>query len=177
MIEYKFNSPIKLKILFLAMKSEIMRSFLLYVICVIILCCSACSAKQEKSSQITNEEVHDIVYNPRSANDQVTKRAARLEVVGKKTFDFGTIKSGERVSHRFIIKNIGDAPMTIMDSNASCGCTVPYYRDGQIEVQDTSSVLVVFDSKNRQGKQNKKVTVYTNTVPNETLFTLIGFVE
>ena len=152
---------------------------IIFFVCFLIVLygCNNPSKQKVDSNEVTNEAIHDIIYNPRSAKSGNEKRAAKVEVVGKSKFDFGSVESGEKVSHRFIIKNVGDAPMNIVEANASCGCTVPHYRKGQIDIQDTSSILVVFDSKNREGAQNKKVSIYTNTVPNETIFTFTGNVE
>lgn len=39
--------------------------------------------------------------------------------------DFGKIKQGEPVNYSFEIKNIGDKPLVVENSWASCGCTTP----------------------------------------------------
>ena len=40
--------------------------------------------------------------------------------------DFGTIKEANgNVSHTFIIKNTGEAPLVLTRVIASCGCTTP----------------------------------------------------
>ena len=39
--------------------------------------------------------------------------------------DFGKIKQGEPVTYSFEIKNIGDKPLVVENSWASCGCTTP----------------------------------------------------
>lgn len=39
--------------------------------------------------------------------------------------DFGKIKQGEPVTYSFEIKNIGNKPIVVENSWASCGCTTP----------------------------------------------------
>ncbi|MFM8591952.1 MAG: DUF1573 domain-containing protein [Sphingomonadales bacterium] len=39
--------------------------------------------------------------------------------------DFGKIKQGEPVTYAFEIKNIGNKPLVVENSWASCGCTTP----------------------------------------------------
>lgn len=39
--------------------------------------------------------------------------------------DFGKIKQGEPVTYAFEIKNVGDKPLVVENSWASCGCTTP----------------------------------------------------
>ncbi len=39
--------------------------------------------------------------------------------------DFGKIKQGEPVTYFFEIKNIGNKPLVVENSWASCGCTTP----------------------------------------------------
>ncbi len=39
--------------------------------------------------------------------------------------DFGKIKQGEPVTYSFEIKNIGNKPLVVENSWASCGCTTP----------------------------------------------------
>ena len=41
------------------------------------------------------------------------------------TFDFGTVKDGEMVSHTYKFKNTGSEPLILSDAKGSCGCTVP----------------------------------------------------
>ena len=40
-------------------------------------------------------------------------------------YDFGKIKQGEPVTYAFEIKNIGNKPLVVENSWASCGCTTP----------------------------------------------------
>ena len=93
------------------------------------------------------------------------------------TFDFGTVVSGEKVSHIYTFTNSGSEPLIISNAKGSCGCTVPEWPKEPIAVGGTGSIEVVFDSKNKKGPRNQKVTITANTDPPQTFIYLKGEVE
>ncbi len=92
-------------------------------------------------------------------------------------FDFGTVPEGEVVTHVFTFTNTGSEPLIISDAKGSCGCTVPAKPSGPIAPGETASVTVQFNTKNKKGKRNQKVTLTANTVPAQTFIYLIGKVQ
>ncbi len=154
-----------------------MRSIFLFAILVLLCACDNKAKSDSSNGKEVDEEIQNIVINPLTAKGKTDKAYAELEVVGSKFYDFGTVIEGNFVTKRFVIKNVGKTPMVIIDSQASCGCTVPSYEEGVISPGDTTSILVRFDTKKRFGPQEKSVSIYTNTVPNETIFTLTGTVN
>lgn len=93
------------------------------------------------------------------------------------TFDFGTVVSGEKVSHTYSFTNTGSEPLIISNAKGSCGCTVPEWPKEPIAVGATGEVTVVFDSKNKKGPRNQKVTLTANTDPPQTFIYLKGEVS
>ena len=90
-------------------------------------------------------------------------------------FNFGTIKDGEVVKHTFKFTNIGKAPLIVRDAKASCGCTVPEWTKEAIAPGGTGKIDVTFNSSGKGGqKVEKKVTVYANTSPAESLLLIKG---
>jgi len=83
----------------------------------------------------------------------------------KEAHDFGTIKDGDIVEHRFKFKNVGDSPLIISNATATCGCTVPEYPKEPIAVGGSGEILVRFNSRNKPGNQQKTVTITANTYP------------
>ena len=81
----------------------------------------------------------------------------------KEEHDFGTIKQGDKVSTDFQFKNTGEADLIITSARGSCGCTVPEYPKTAIKPGETGTIKVSFDSKGKQGKTNKTVTILCNT--------------
>lgn len=81
----------------------------------------------------------------------------------KEEHDFGTIKQGDKVSTDFQFKNTGEADLIITSARGSCGCTVPDYPKTPIKPGETGNIKVSFDSKGKQGKTSKTVTILCNT--------------
>ncbi|MCP4189574.1 MAG: DUF1573 domain-containing protein [Planctomycetaceae bacterium] len=48
---------------------------------------------------------------------------ARLEVIGSREFNFGIMSKEEIRQHTFVVKNVGDAPLTLQFIDKSCQCT------------------------------------------------------
>ncbi len=48
-------------------------------------------------------------------------------VIGQTTFDFGKIFEDRALTHTFVVKNTGTAPLRIEDVDPDCACTVPSY--------------------------------------------------
>ena len=83
--------------------------------------------------------------------------------------DFGNIKSGEKVTHIFTIKNDGINNLIIRDINNYCTCTVVTPSTTIIKQNSSAKLKVVFDSSGRQGRQNKSISVITNDPSNPTV--------
>jgi len=89
-------------------------------------------------------------------------------------FDFGTIESGEKVSHLFTFTNTGDTPLVLINAKGSCGCTVPQWPKEPIAPGEKGQILVEFNSKGKSGAQNKRVTLTCNTDPAMTFVNIKG---
>jgi len=92
-------------------------------------------------------------------------------------YDFGEIMEGEKVEHTFKFKNTGDKPLVISNAKGSCGCTVPSWPKEPIPPGGESEIQVVYDSKNKSGKQTKTVTITANTEPKETYLKITSQVK
>ena len=70
-------------------------------------------------------------------------------------YDFGYIQEDKgKVTHSFKFTNGGDAPLIIIDTRSTCGCTA--------SPAGTGSIDVTFDPEGRPGTFRKEVKVYTN---------------
>jgi hypothetical protein len=79
--------------------------------------------------------------------------------------NFGEITEGAVAEHVFTFTNEGDGPLIISNAQGSCGCTVPIWPRNPIAPGETGEIKVSFNSKGRAGKQDKRVTLTTNAVP------------
>jgi hypothetical protein len=90
------------------------------------------------------------------------------------TYDFGIIKSGPIVSQVFTFTNTGDEPLIVTEVRGSCGCTVPQWPRAPLAPGETASITVEFNSKNKYGQRNQRVTLTANTNPPQTFIYLAG---
>ena len=83
----------------------------------------------------------------------------------KVTHDFGDVFQGDKVSHVFKFTNTGTEPLVITNVEVTCGCTTPkgWPRD-PIMPNGQGELTVAFNSAGKFGKQNKVVTVTSNSV-------------
>lgn len=77
--------------------------------------------------------------------------------------DFGTINGEDTVETVFTFTNTGEADLVISKAVGSCGCTVPEYPKEPIAPGQKADIKVSFNPKNKNGMQNKTVTLTTNT--------------
>lgn len=79
--------------------------------------------------------------------------------------NFGEIEEGVVVEHVFRFTNEGEGPLIISNAQGSCGCTVPDWPRQPIAPGASGEIKVSFNSAGRAGKQDKRVTLTTNAVP------------
>lgn len=77
-------------------------------------------------------------------------------------YDFGKIKEGDVVSHTFQFINKGKATLDINDIKTSCGCTAALVSNKKIEPGKDGTIKVDLDTKNRQGRMSRTITVNSN---------------
>ncbi|MBW4891367.1 DUF1573 domain-containing protein [Mucilaginibacter sp. HMF5004] len=89
-------------------------------------------------------------------------------------FDFGKIKEGDSVMHKFAFINNGKSPLIITDAVATCGCTKPEWPKEPIQPGDKGEIKVTFHSAGKKGIQDKMITVTGNTNPAQSMVHLTG---
>ncbi len=85
--------------------------------------------------------------------------------------DFGSVKSGTKVEYVFKFENKGTEPLIIKDIKTSCGCTAAIVDNNTIKPGEIGSIKVDFDTKNREGRNSKSITIVSNDFkgPNKVL--------
>ena len=129
------------------------------------------NCKQQATTN-TSEIDTDVVDNSASANGEEKKENIPVFSPAEESFDFGTIKQGERVTHNFIFKNTGKSNLVISSAEGSCGCTVPNYPKNPIQPGNTDTIKVSFNSEGKMGIVEKTVTIITNAEPNTKVITI-----
>ena len=92
--------------------------------------------------------------------------------------DFGEIKEEDGYAeHTFNFVNVGDAPITITQVKASCGCTTPGWTKEEILPGDSGYVKARYNPRNRPGRFRKSLRITTSDAPsNQTLY-IMGIVK
>ena len=137
-------------------------------------------AKAKAKTPKTNAKPKTVKPNPGKAKAPATPvdpaTLTQIEIIDK-TFDFGTIPQGEKAAYTYKIKNVGNNPLLITKAKGSCGCTVPQWPKEAVQPGDIAEINVVFNSRGKKGKQNKRITITANTSPAQSFMTITGNVE
>lgn len=81
----------------------------------------------------------------------------------KTDFNFGDLNQGEKAEHIFEFKNVGQLPLILDNVLTTCGCTVPEWPKHPILPDSIGVIKVVFDSTSKIGRQNKVITIRSNS--------------
>ena len=95
-------------------------------------------------------------------NEPDTSVYAQIEIE-EADHDFGDIHHGGKAEYKFNFKNSGTAPLIINNVLTTCGCTAPEWPKEPIPPQEKSVVKVIFDSTSKIGRQNKVITIRSNS--------------
>jgi hypothetical protein len=109
----------------------------------------------------------DMVNIPATADKGLDKSDLADMKFEEEVFDFGTITQGEKVTHDFKFKNVGEKNLVIASANADCGCTVAEVPKQEIAPGEGNIIRVTFDSEGKTGIVTKTVTVVANCIPNK----------
>ena len=116
------------------------------------------SCKKESAKDLYTED--EITEQASNVVDPATAPVMKL---AEASHDFGDVKANEKVQAYVKFTNEGKSPLIIQDASASCGCTVPEFPKNPIPVGATDSIKVEYTAGNMNGKQQKTVTLKTNT--------------
>jgi hypothetical protein len=119
----------------------------------------------------------DLVYNPIRPDGTIDSSYLPIALWQDTLFHFGEVKEGDIITRDFTFRNVGTAPLLITNASSTCGCTVPSYPKEPIPQDSTAVIRVSFNTLNRTGAQTKEVTIFANTIPNQTTLYLTGRVE
>ncbi len=93
----------------------------------------------------------------------------------KRDHDFGKFKEEDgKVSHEFAFTNTGSEPIIINRVAASCGCTATSWTKEPIVPGGKGYVKAEYNPRNRPGRFNKTVAVFTNAEPRTVILRIMG---
>ncbi|HEX8960661.1 MAG TPA: DUF1573 domain-containing protein [Geobacteraceae bacterium] len=88
--------------------------------------------------------------------------AAPQIAADRPVYDFGSVSQGTKVEHTFVIRNRGDAPLTIKAVHPACGCTAVATSATVIAPGKAGEIRTAFNSANYAGAVTKTVAVQSN---------------
>lgn len=101
-----------------------------------------------------------------------SSQAQKKPVIGPKIFmpekewDFGYIPQNAVVSHFFLIKNTGDDTLQIIKVRPGCACTYAPLKKDILAPKDSTSLEVIFSSRNYQGSKTLVVAIFSSDTSN-----------
>jgi len=81
-------------------------------------------------------------------------------------WDFGKIKEGQIVRHKFILKNETAKDLKIEGVTTSCGCTASAVNKKLLKPQESTELEVSFNSSKYSGEIKQHVYVNTDNIDN-----------
>jgi len=94
-------------------------------------------------------------------------QAAKPRAVFKETsHDFGKVKQGEVVSHEFVFKNEGGAPLVVEKVETTCGCTAALVSEKTIAPGKEGKIKATFDTRGYSGRLARYLYLVSNDAEN-----------
>ncbi len=127
--------------------------------------------KAEKQIKEMMDKKQQDKLNPKPTYIVKDKNAPKPTTVvfAESTFNFGELKDGEKVTHKYTFTNTGDQPYIISNAKGSCGCTVPQWPRQAIAPGESGEIVVTFNSRGKGSKegrkQKKRITITGNSDP------------
>ena len=114
---------------------------------------------------------HRVITLPRvllciliSGTVGIARAQSEIEWVKGREHNFGNVvESDSMVSHRFVMRNGGKEPFSIVSAAPRCRCTEAKFAPKVLAPGDTTSVLVTFYPRNRSGTFIQRVAVITTS--------------
>lgn len=107
------------------------------------------------------------------AQDDEEAVTGPLLVFEESQYDFGDIYQGDKVDHVFSFTNQGTEPLILSNVATTCGCTASFWPKEPIVPGDSSEIKISFNSAGKMGRQNKIITVYSNSTQSMTRVKII----
>ncbi|MEM6365589.1 MAG: DUF1573 domain-containing protein [Planctomycetota bacterium] len=91
-----------------------------------------------------------------------SKSAARAEVEGETTFDFGVTSPNAEGSHTFVIRNDGGEPLTLKMGATTCKCTLGKLDDEALQPGESTSVNLEWKVQTKESVFEQSAELRTN---------------
>lgn len=133
-----------------------MRNFKIVVVFMLSLAFFSC--KENASSKINTSNLESA-----KERDATISLGSAIVEFDRTEYDFGELIEGEIAEGTFKITNKGKVNLIITSAKATCGCTIPEWPKDPIPPGASADLKFTFNSRGRAGKQNKSITLQTNS--------------
>ena len=99
----------------------------------------------------------------------IAAAAAPMIDVDDPVYDFGRLFGVSAVTHAFIISNLGDEPLSILDIRTSCICTTTALSKSDLAPGESVELEATVDLTNFSGHVNQTISVSSNDLANRRL--------
>ncbi|WP_417384365.1 DUF1573 domain-containing protein [Gimesia sp.] len=90
-------------------------------------------------------------------------------VVDKSLYNFGSMAVGQSLSHNFILKNEGEAPLEVQKGDTTCKCTLSEMKENMVAPGESIKIELTWTPKSPQQNFGQTATIYTNDPENKEL--------
>jgi len=104
-------------------------------------------------------------FSDNSTAAEPTSRGADISLEVEER-DFGAIWDFQKVTTTFPFTNTGSKTLVLSRLQAGCGCTTPIADKTVLQPGESGTITVTFDPQGKANKQDKKVTIFSNSVNN-----------
>ena len=140
-----------------------------FIVCAFVF--TGCNTNNNATTKINKTNLEKA-----KTRDLEIKKGAALVSFNTKEHNFGTVNEGDVVETTFKITNSGKTDLVIMDAKVTCGCTVPIWPKKPIKPGETEDIKVKFNTNGKRNRQQKNITLITNTESGREILTLKGMV-
>jgi hypothetical protein len=148
-----------------------MRNIKIFIVCLIASSVFIACGNSNATTKINKDNLEKA-----KNRDVEIKKGAALISVDNSVYDFGTVNEGDIIETTFKVTNSGKTDLIITDAQVTCGCTVPVWPKEAIKPGQTEDVKVKFNTNGKSNRQQKNITLITNTESGREILTLKGMV-
>ncbi|TVR79351.1 MAG: DUF1573 domain-containing protein [Saprospirales bacterium] len=143
----------------------------------LLLTLIACQNDSDRAVQsVVNPDLDQLIRNPISLRGDIDSSQLPIITFEREIIYFDTVSTGAIVEKFFSFTNTGTAPLWLSNARSTCGCTVPDFPRDPILPGEGGEIKVRLNTADRDGYQDRPVTIYANTIPGRTVVRLRGFV-
>jgi len=172
------GSPIRKICFFNTIFATILKSMRVYTFLLVTIClCFGCESKVKSNLPKSEDPLLKSIEIPTNEKGEIiNSEMPQLNLLENK-IDFGTVEAGKTYTRQLKFTNNGKANLLISEVSSSCGCTVPRWPKNYIVPGDSSEIIVEYNGKDKQGYQEKVLTIYSNTNPVENTIKIIANIK